>query len=112
VHLIVVVPVQGADVAQVVAADVGVLLVGLSLHPRPHAVGDGLSGEALFYAAEGLDIRLADGASGLPLGEHHRVGLAWVITIAARCQHTCAADDEDGGQHPMFRLSHRYLISY
>ena len=54
VHLLVVVPVPDTDVAQIVAPDVGVLLLGLALHPCPHAVGDGLGDEAFVDATEFL----------------------------------------------------------
>ena len=69
VHLVVVVPVQCPHMAQVVAADVGILLEGLALHPCPHAIGDRLGGETLIYAAEGFHIRLAHRPSCLPLCE-------------------------------------------
>ena len=66
VHLIVVVPVQGADVAQVVTAYVGILLEGLTLHPLPDAVGDGLSGEALVDASVSGNGLGCDSLSSLP----------------------------------------------
>ena len=69
VHLIVVVPVQGADVAQVVTSDVGILLVRLALHTLPHTIGDRVGGEAIVNAAKGFDGLLTHGSTSLPLGE-------------------------------------------
>ena len=96
--------------AQVVAPDVGVLLEGLSLHPRPHTVGYWFGGEALVDAAEGFDGCSINGLSCLPLREHCHVGHTWVITIAARCQHVSAADYEDGGQQPKIFLLHTCFV--
>ena len=73
VHLVVVVPVQGTDVAQVVASDVGILLIGLTLHLCPHAIGDRLGGEAFVNSAKGFDGLLTNGAPCLPLGERLRI---------------------------------------
>ncbi|KWW26725.1 MAG: hypothetical protein AUK64_2457, partial [bacterium P201] len=73
VHLVVVVPVQGADVTQVITPDVRVLLIGLALHTLPHTIGDRVGGKAFVYAAKGIDGLLTDGATSLPLGERLRI---------------------------------------
>ena len=73
--------------AQVVAPDVRILLEGLALHPCPYAVGDRLGGKALFYSTEGINIRLAHRASGLPLCEcagingEGKVGLCDAVAV-------------------------------
>ena len=67
--LLVIVPVQCTDMAQVIATDVRILLIRLALHALPHAIGDGLSGKALIHTAEGLDGSIADNSASLPLFE-------------------------------------------
>ena len=84
VHLVVVVPVQGADVAQVVAAYIGILLEGLTLHPLPDAVGDGLSGEALVDASVSSNGLSCDGLSCLPQVECRCVGCVVMRYQSAR----------------------------
>ena len=83
VHLIVVVPVQGADVAQVVTPDIGVLLVCLALHTLPHTVRYRFDCKALVYASESLHGIDTDRSSRLPLSEYHRIGGDGIVTISA-----------------------------
>jgi hypothetical protein len=106
VYPVIVIPVQSTDMAQVVASDIGVLLIGLSLHALPNTVGYGLCRKALVDAAEGLDSVMTDGLSRLPLRECRRIGGDGVVIVfAARYEHTCAAD-EGSGQYPLHDSFH------
>ena len=82
VHLVVVIPVKGADMAQVVAANIGVLLVGFALHALPYAIGDGLCSETLINAPVGSNGFGADDFSGLPLCEWRYVGWRAIVVVA------------------------------
>ena len=96
-YLLVVVPVQHADMAQVVALDIRVLLIGLALHPLPHPVGDGLGGEALIHSAEGLYSLGTHRLTGLPLCEYRHIG--------------CGGTNEEGSEYPQKQLLHTFLRS-
>ena len=106
VHLVIVIPVQGSDMAQVVTADIGVLLVGLALHALPYAVGDGVCSEALVNAPVGRNGLGADGLSSLPLRKRRRVWCRVIVAVAARRQHVYAAEDHGDGKHPVQNLFH------
>lgn len=60
------VDVQGADMAQVGAADVGIGAEGLALHAGPYVVGNGLCEEAAVEPSEGGNGVLGDDGSSLP----------------------------------------------
>ena len=68
-HLTIVVPMQGADVTQVITPDVRVFLIGLALHTLPYTIGDRVGGEAIVYAAKGFDGLLTHGSTSLSLGK-------------------------------------------
>ena len=81
-HLIVVVPMKGADMAQVVAANIGVLLVGFALHALPYTIGDGLCSETLINAPVGSNGFGVDDFSGLPLCEWRYVWWRAIVVVA------------------------------
>ena len=49
VHLVVIVPVQNTHMAQVIAPDIRVLNIGLSLHPLPYSVRYRVGGVCLVF---------------------------------------------------------------
>ena len=105
VHLVVVVPVQGPHMTQVIAPDVGILLEGLALHSCPHTVGYRLSGETFVDAAKGRNHLGSHRLSGLPQLECRCVRYSIVVIRLTRCQYHCAAN-QDGGKHPYLLCFH------
>ena len=94
--------------AQVVAADVGILLEGLALHPFTYVIGDRLDSEALVDAAISSYCLGSHRPTSLPLVECCSVGQRIVAVDTCR-NHTCAAN-EDGGHHPLNHSFHYQIV--
>ena len=97
VNLIVIVPVQCPDMAQVATPDVRILLIGLSLHALPHAVRNRLGSEALLQPAVSLDFCLGHRLACLPFRQS---GRSCRSVVDGRACATCHAAYQDGGKHP------------